>query len=540
MAVYQISRIQIRRGQKTTGSGLPQLASGELAWAIDSQELFIGNGAVSEGAPAVGNTKIITEHDNFIDVIGNYQFAANNPAIQTNDNPLIPVIQSLQDVLDRVIFAENFDIHPGIGIDNTASIQRAIDQLFLNVSTAGTVDSRVELRFTTPGIYEFSSTIYLPSYVFITGAGIEKTTFSYSGTGSAFEFINDTSIADYVANNFVRSVIGSTTYINQPKYARLRDFTLKTNASDVTGILLNAVRDSMFENIEIQGNWSPLNGDVINGCGMNLVALSTLVTTQRNKFKNVKYKSLSSGVYSKFDIFNNVFVENDFTETQYGFVFGEGTDKLSNGQEYGPRKNIISNCIFDSVYKNGIIIKTGYGNKSRGNVFIDVGNDNGGSTNGLYSPIDFQTTGNSSLHDTFDRRDPTLNLANDSTYAYVSEVKGTAFYQNVEPLKIDIFQAVTPIMAFRLPLSNSTSFKVEYIYQSSVFVQTKKGQLHIVADLTNGTSQLVDEFEFTGTPGEDDRIFFSSAIENNCVVVYYKNVNTADVGVLTYTYNMLS
>ena len=58
MAVVQISRIQIRRGRKNSGSGLPQLASGELGWAIDSRELYIGNGAVSEGAPAVGNTKV--------------------------------------------------------------------------------------------------------------------------------------------------------------------------------------------------------------------------------------------------------------------------------------------------------------------------------------------------------------------------------------------------------------------------------------------------------------------------------------------------
>ena len=46
MAVVQISKIQLRRGKKLT-SGLPQLASGELAWAIDTQELYIGNGAVA-------------------------------------------------------------------------------------------------------------------------------------------------------------------------------------------------------------------------------------------------------------------------------------------------------------------------------------------------------------------------------------------------------------------------------------------------------------------------------------------------------------
>lgn len=63
MAVVSISRIQQRRGRKFSGTGLPQLASGELGWAIDSQELFIGNGSVSEGAPKVGNTRLLTELD---------------------------------------------------------------------------------------------------------------------------------------------------------------------------------------------------------------------------------------------------------------------------------------------------------------------------------------------------------------------------------------------------------------------------------------------------------------------------------------------
>ena len=61
MAVVQISRIQIRRGKKNAGTGLPQLASGEFGWAVDSQELFIGNGSVAEGAPYVGNTKLLSE-----------------------------------------------------------------------------------------------------------------------------------------------------------------------------------------------------------------------------------------------------------------------------------------------------------------------------------------------------------------------------------------------------------------------------------------------------------------------------------------------
>ena len=82
MAIVSISRIQIRRGRKNQGSGLPQLAGGELGWAVDTQELYIGNGAVSEGAPAVGNSKILTEHDNLFELSDQYTYKCIDHLIQ--------------------------------------------------------------------------------------------------------------------------------------------------------------------------------------------------------------------------------------------------------------------------------------------------------------------------------------------------------------------------------------------------------------------------------------------------------------------------
>jgi hypothetical protein len=58
MAVTQKSKIQVRRGRR---ENLPQLAAGELGWAIDTQQLYIGNGTFTDGAPAEGNTEILTE-----------------------------------------------------------------------------------------------------------------------------------------------------------------------------------------------------------------------------------------------------------------------------------------------------------------------------------------------------------------------------------------------------------------------------------------------------------------------------------------------
>ena len=95
MAIVQISRIQIRRGQKLVGSGIPQLAGGELGWAVDTRELYIGNGSVSEGSPAVGNSKILTQHDNLFSFADQYTYAKDDATMQTGVTPTTPVTLSL-------------------------------------------------------------------------------------------------------------------------------------------------------------------------------------------------------------------------------------------------------------------------------------------------------------------------------------------------------------------------------------------------------------------------------------------------------------
>lgn len=61
MAIVQVSQVKHRHGLQ---ENLPQLATAELGWSVDSRRLYIGNGTLSEGAPEVGNTEILTEHSN--------------------------------------------------------------------------------------------------------------------------------------------------------------------------------------------------------------------------------------------------------------------------------------------------------------------------------------------------------------------------------------------------------------------------------------------------------------------------------------------
>ena len=83
MAIVQISRIQQRRG---LNQDLPQLASAELAWSVDTRQLYIGNGTKIEGAPTEGVTEILTEYSiiNFTD-----SFTANFAALQSNVSTLV-------------------------------------------------------------------------------------------------------------------------------------------------------------------------------------------------------------------------------------------------------------------------------------------------------------------------------------------------------------------------------------------------------------------------------------------------------------------
>ena len=71
MAIVSISRIQHRRGLQ---QDIPQLASAELGWSLDSQKLYIGNGPILEGAPRVGNTEILTEHSDILQLAQSYTY----------------------------------------------------------------------------------------------------------------------------------------------------------------------------------------------------------------------------------------------------------------------------------------------------------------------------------------------------------------------------------------------------------------------------------------------------------------------------------
>ena len=547
MAVVQISRIQLRRG-RANETPIPQLASGELAWAIDTQELWIGSGSVGEGAPAVDNIKVLTDSDNLLDY-GTYVYTNDTAPIQTGIDPNFPVVRTLQSKLDDQINITDYGIVSG-SANQAAKIQYAIDNLFLDNATNG-VKSRVTLLF-APGEFTFNTTIYLPSYVSIQGAGKEKTKFTYTGTATAFEFVNDTS------TKTLRSTLGSTTYNNQPKFCTLAGFTLTATATSAIGIKMNAVRDSIIEDVRIVGNYPTAT----SANAIAMYAVSSVVTCQRNKLVNVSASAVKHGVYAEQDIFNNHFSACEFLSSQYGINFGNFVmealpEDRDDAYQYGPRKNLIENCYFDTIDNEGVIITNGTGNKTRGNTFVNVGNEGAGNDNSVYSQIKFIPVGNSSVQDNFDRAvdiyyDPISGVLIDKSLSYnltadyVPEISGKANWSDLEPKTLALIYTPTPSYTnlFRIPFTSSCGIEVTYILENSTNTQMRRGKLTVAVDIGTSALQIVDDYDYTGNSVEDTRIDFDAAIVNGCVVFKYHNDNTLDTTIapsrLTYTYSIIS
>jgi hypothetical protein len=180
MAVVQISKIQVRRGQKNSGIGVPQLSSAEFAWAVDSQELYIGNGSVAEGAPAVGNTKILTEHDNILGLAASYRFAADDNSIT------LSIPRGLQSKIDEIqVSVVDFGAVPDGSTDSTLAFTTAIDELFKNSN-----DKFKKILAVPNGVYLFLDDLIIPSNVLIKGENSQETVLEIGDNNIIFQDIS--------------------------------------------------------------------------------------------------------------------------------------------------------------------------------------------------------------------------------------------------------------------------------------------------------------------------------------------------------------
>jgi len=561
MAVVQISRIQIRRGKKDGPReaiwdgihGGVKLASAEMAWCIDTQQLYIGNGETSEGAPVVGNTEILTARSNLIDV-ALYRYGRVPTQVRRN----------LQQRLDERVNAESFGVVPVLDGDvslssqtiRTQAIQDAINKLYLDsLQGDGNPNIRAVLEF-GPGIFLFNHPIYLHSYAHIVGAGQGRTIFKYTGTGSAFRLTNDYNYVD-------DSAVPESTFENQCRSVILKNFSLILERNNANALLLESVKDSEFANIELSSSW---NGEYDrDSVAIELMATTELITCKNNTFDRVTIKNFKTGIDSKYDILNNLIKNCSFDNLEIAVMFGKDINTSIFGQKYGPRNNVITDCVFNRIGKSGIKIFNGTGNVSSQNRFTLVGDQFGGNDNAIYGNIEFDVDGNMSSQDLSDRHK--LSAPGTTSYAnpYIGEVIGKINYVNSFTNTLNLQYTTTPVKLFRLPVSNPCHLEVEYLYQSTNQKRLRRGKLSIVVNIndldTNGNPkiEMIDDYDYFGLgmtsqfTYEDVHLIFLASTRKYTVSLSnrytlelrykYDGENTQSLGdqaKLTYTYKILS
>lgn len=532
MAIVQISRIQIRRGQKNVGSGIPQLAGGELGWAVDTRELYIGNGSVSEGSPSVGNSKILTQHDNLFTFADQYQFQKPTATMQTGSTATTPVARTLQDRLDELVSVKSFGAK-GDATDQTIKLQQAIDQLYINTATKGSTASRITLTIPA-GEYTISASLKVPPHATIIGAGSDKVIITQTVEQPIFETVNSGSTPGSPALD------ATSTTLNQARHITIKGMTIKTTSNNV-GLKIQSCRESTFEDIIIQGPWTSGSTLLVNQVGIYMGALSTSVNSIRNTFKNISIKGFARGIESKYDIENNLWDKCVFETLGYGIVLGDGTVINSAGMLTGPINNNISNSKFQDIDRQAIWIHIGNNNTSTHNIFTGVGNNGGTEGNATHSIIKYSfgtAYTNISTNDYFDR---TRQLAFDqsliSGFVYVPEVEGPAIYDMEYSYNIPVVQHNTYTRILRAPAEADRTIYIDYLYRSSAVNAVRQGTLEILINRSLGTATLTDDHSYLGGSTYEANIQFRASVtdENgdtvvDTAVIEMLNSTTADTG----------
>jgi hypothetical protein len=552
MSVVQISRIQQRRGRKIT-QGFPQLASGEIGWAIDTQQIYIGNGAVSEGAPYVGNTEILTEHSDLLQQAALYQYKKNDPNIQTGASSTTPVTRNLQSRLDDIVSIKSFGVVPdgnlddlgnltGNYTDNTAAIQRAIFQIFLNSATKTKPASRVVL-YMDPGVYVISNEIKIPPFVHIIGAGVDSTIIYQVGDHPIFKTVANNPAGTYLEFDQMNY------YPDRPRHILISNLTLKTNSLITSIISVDNTDSTLFDRINFKGEYASITtSPEANQHGVILRGRSHVWRPNNIVFNFCIFDSTGYGVYSDSD-HNNISFSNCLFYQLYDAInIGGGDDGAINTK--------ITNCYFDQIAEYGIYIKKGYGNTSSNNKFMLVGGNGEGNANATYPIIKFDTVDNQSIGDFF-QRSRLLKGAGLATKSFIPNIQSPGILYDNNSFSKDFTNGINPCLYLNFPLFNSGKYIIDYVIKKKngadvvIAVRTGTITLSVYLDFegSNSTVDLNDSFSYSGDDSVEDIVLSATLydlknIQGNTtpdtLTINLTNPANNGIGNMNYTYRMLT
>jgi len=510
MAIIQISRITHRTGLK---EDLPQLAKAELGWAIDSRELYIGNGLPEQGAPIAGNTRILTEYSDLFALLESYTFKglAAGYQVTTGIDAVNPIIRTLQDKLDDSVNVRDFGAKGTGTTDDTDAFKRAIAQIYDQIEL--TLQPLVRREIKVPaGTYNISSDVLiLPPWACIKGDGKDKTIIKQ------LNVLQDCLIKTGDSLLQTENNIGTNLAV-APSEITVSDLTLM-NESTKPVLIVDSAHNVTFNNVSFVGNQDLPSTGVANSS--NIVIDSSAGKSSNIRFISCDIANASYGVVSDSDASDVHFDNCYFSGLYVGFKLGE------NSTTEFPKNWSVTNSVFEDNHHESVKTFAGVtGICSVGNKFTNVGCSYDGVGSEISSVLLFADNGCTSISDIFDRTE-----ANETTYKAVSYgtnqtvvinserglLLGThadAIGRSITLLDNIVFPDVSGITV------SSTVNAVEIDYTMRRLDITRRGTLTITRNATS--SFITDEYMETSNIGVE----FSVAHSSGSTALLYKTTST--------------
>lgn len=509
MAITQISRIQHRRGLKES---LPQLAAGELGWAVDTQELFIGNGTITDGAPETGNTKIITEDDNILSVANTYTFRGNTDSpVVTGVDSNTPVVRTLQKKLDDFANVKDFGAVGDGATDDTAAINRAI----ANLQTVETTGKQKRRLYFPGGTYIVTAPILIYPFTNLVGDGMRSTIIKQ--TDATEECVMRT-----CDSNGNTSVSIGDDGADVPNAISIKDLQFQTT-SDNHIVILDSTQDCHFSNVHFSGAYSNQDGQT-NGKACVDIRGTLALKSSRLYFVHCTFEQSEFGFHSDFDVEDVIIQGCEFQKLYRGINLAEAADGSTGGKTQGPTGVLVHGNRFDQIDAEGVFIHDNggdpRGNIVAGNSFRDVGANSDDSAD--VPALHFAHADNFAYGNYFHRTDVLSNF--DGALYHETPIR--------HPLTLDdnastFRNAIDPIFNTPVQYDNQRETHLEIDYCIVRGTAKRRGKMRVESTPTNVV--FSDDFSENGDTGVTLKV-------NASGVLQYKTTSTGSTASMKYRF----
>lgn len=516
MAVVQISKIQIRRGQKNSSTGVPQLSSAELAWALDTQELYIGNGSVDEGAPYVGNTKILTEHDNILELASSYKFSSDDPSIT------LSTARPLLDKIDEIaVSVKDFGAVGDGSTDNVNAFQNALTQLFRNT------DTNYRKVLTVPnGEYLFLGGLEIPSNAIIRGE---------TQTGSVLRI--DTNNITFITSTGDK--VASFNSTNRPENIEIGNLTITRSSGQ---LVLTGSKGVHLDGVRFNGEYSLGAPVTVSTAGSALFWSNDIagIAVDNLTISNCTFQGNEVGI----KVNQTVIADSRVNINSTKFIVNDTAMSITGIQGQGNYWQI-KDSKFEEIANQAFVANNGIGTKFQRCDFKNCGNGTNTAASPISDIISFGESKDNVVLECITDRQQAAGVVQSELINSISEVSGSDYAQFInrnssEIYLTDSFRPVTVVSAL------NNFIKINYVLRLGDHIRTGVIDLTIGDDKSkisfvdnfkysdNGTSSpggvLMTNFEFKVELRDNDT---DSGVET--VVIFYKNpISTGALGNISF------